>query len=123
MERTRFIEHRGRPIVLLDFAGIIDPAVALLEIEKAKEFFARQDPDGSLLTLTDTTGARYNMEIIEAMKHLTVHNRPYVKAAAIVTDSGLHRVAIMAVAKFSGRRLQAFGGLEEAEDWLVEQAG
>ena len=122
MERTRFIDHDGRRIVLLDYSGLSETGETLQEIEKSREFFAAQEADGALLTLTNVLGARYNTQVVDALKHLTAHNRPYVRAAAVVTNNGLHRIAILTVAMFSKRKLQAFDTLEAAKDWLVKQA-
>ena len=121
MERTRFIEHRGHPILLLDYNGITDPDEALQEIAKSQAFVATQPPS-SLLTLTQVHGARYNREIVGAMKELAAHNKPYVRAGAVVGLSPLHRIVYTAVMKFSGRNLPAFDDAEQAKDYLVEQA-
>lgn len=121
MSRTRFIEHRGQRIVLLDFSGLgANPAEALRHIAEAREFIGRLPPDGSARTLTDALGARYNSEILQAMKELAAHNKPYVDRAAVVTDSGLHRIGILAVATFSGRSLRGFADRDSALDWLAE---
>lgn len=121
MERTRFIEYEGRQVVLLDYTGLVDEGDSLAEIEMSRRFFAGQVPDRSLLTLTDTTGARYTSPVIEALKRLAQHNKPFVKAAATVTGSRLHRVVIAAVAVFSGRKLPIFASRREALEWLVRQ--
>ena len=119
--RARFIDHRGQRIILLDFSGLTDFAVGLVEIEKAREFIATQKPDGSHFTLTDVTATRYDRQIVDAFKAFTVHNRPYVKAAAVVTDSRLHRAAIGMVAMFSKRRLEVAPTREAALEWLATQ--
>lgn len=123
MERTRFIEHRGHRIVLLDYTHITDRDIALSEIRKSKEFFARQSPDGSLLTLTHVTGARYDRQIMEALRDLAAHNRRYVRAGAVVSDSALHRFAVRTISMVSDRTLKMFAELEPAKDWLIGQAG
>ena len=120
-ERTRFIEYQGKRIVLLDFTDLVAEKDALVEIEKARDFFERQTPDGSLLTLTDGTNARYTSKVMEALKQLAAHNKPYVKAGAAVTSSRLHRVVLTAVAIFTGRHLPSFSTREEALRWLVSQ--
>jgi hypothetical protein len=122
MERTRFIEHRGKRILLLDYSGVADPEEALREIAKSKAFIATQPPN-SLLTLTHVRDARYNREIVTAMKGLAAHNKPFVRAGAVVGLAPLHRIVYQAVMKFSGRNLPAFDDMEEARDWLVEQPG
>ncbi|HEX9108461.1 MAG TPA: STAS/SEC14 domain-containing protein [Longimicrobiales bacterium] len=121
MDRTQTLEYRGRRIVLLDFTGLREEATALTEIEKARQFFARQKPDGALLTMTDGSGATYTSKVVEALKQLATHNKPYVKAAAGVSDSRLHRVVIAAIAVFTGRHIPVFATREEAMAWLIQQ--
>jgi len=121
MERTRIIVHRGKRIVLVDFSGLRVEQAILSEIEKAAQFFDRQAPDGSLLTLTDGTDALYTRQTMEATKRLAAHNKPFVRVAAAVVNSRLLRVLAMAVSTFSGRKIPLFPTREEALDWLVHQ--
>ena len=120
--RARFHEHRGQRIILFDFSGITDPDTGLAEVEKARAFMAQQTADGSHVTLTDVTRTRYDRQIVEAFKAFTAHNRPYVKAAAVVSDSGIHRAAISMIALVSKRRLTVFETRDAALDWIVTQA-
>lgn len=120
-ERARFIDHNGQRVILLDFSGITDPEVGLTEVARARAFIARQKPDGSHFTLTDVTRTRYDRKIVEAFKEMTVHNRPFIKAAAIVSDSALHRAAISMIAVFSRRRLEVVDSREKGLTWLAAQ--
>lgn len=121
MERTRFIEHRGRQIVLLDYSNITNPRVALEEIDRSRRFIAAQRTDGLLRTLTVATGARYNAEVVAALKELTVQNAPFVGSAAVVTDSSVQRVLLNTVSMFSKRKFQSFADVQAAMEWLVAQ--
>ena len=121
MERARFIEHRGCRILFIDFSGMNDPGEALAEIARGRRVVAEQPP-GSLFTLTDVTGTRYDDDIIQALKELAEHNRPFVRAAASVTRTPLHLVALRASAIATRRRLEAFDDLDKAKDWLALQA-
>jgi hypothetical protein len=121
MERTRFIEHHGHRLVLLDLSGIGDEATLLAEVQKAREFFDRLPPDGNLLTLTHTTGSSYSRAAVDALRELTRSNRDYVRAGAVVTDAQLHRMVITTLALVVKRNLKAFSELEEAKDWLITQ--
>ncbi|HEX8271724.1 MAG TPA: hypothetical protein VF615_03665 [Longimicrobiaceae bacterium] len=120
MQRTRFIEHRGQRILLLDYSGIRDAAEALREIEASREVVRAQAP-GSLLTLTHVRDARYNAEVIQALKALAEHNRPFVRAGAVAGMSGLHRAVFSTILLFTRRALRAFDDVEAAKDWLAEQ--
>ena len=118
--RTRMISHRGVGIMLLDYSDVIDTAEALAEIEKTKALIA-QHAENSLRTLTYVAGSRYTAPVIDAMKDLVAHNRPYVKAAAVVGMNTLHRIIYRAVIAFSRRNIQVFEDLDAAKDWLAEQ--
>ena len=122
MERTSFIEHAGRRIVFMDFTGIVDPEEALRTIEEARQFVAAQPRTGTLLTLVDVQNSRFNDRIVEALKALASHNRPWVLAGAVVGMSPLQRVVYRIVNAFTGRRLAAFETAPEAKEWLVRQA-
>jgi len=119
--RTRFIEHRGTQILLLDYTNIVDKETALREIATSRRIIAQQ-PQNSLCTLTNVAGSRYDADVVQALKELTAHNRPYVKAAAVVGLNPLMRVIYRAVAAFSKRDIRIFDDLEKAKDWLQEQA-
>jgi hypothetical protein len=121
MERTRFIEHQGTRILLLDFAGVRDPEEALREIAHSRKVVAGQ-PASSLLVMTLVRDARYNAAVLQGMKDLAAHNAPYVKASAVVGMSGLHRIAYQAVILFSKRNIKVFDQEGDALDWLVTQA-
>ena len=120
MERTRFIEHKGKRILLLDYSGIRDPEEALREVRHSMSVVARQ-PQGSLRVMTVVRDARYNAAVLQTMKELATHNAPYVKHSALVGMSGLHRIAYQAVILFSKRSIKTFDQEAEALDWLVAQ--
>jgi len=117
--RVRIIQHAGRPIVLLDFEGITDRDDGLAAVAEARAFVATLPCDGSHCTLTDVRGTRYDRKIVEAFKGLTEHNRPYMRAAAVVSDSAIHRAAITMIGAFSRRKLAVFDTREAALEYLT----
>jgi hypothetical protein len=119
--RTKFLDNDGQRIILLGFEGITDEATGLAVVAEAREFIGRLKPDGSHFTLTDVTRTTYNRRIVEAFKELSLHNRPFVKAAAIVSDSALHRAAISMIAVVSRRKLEVFDTRASALAWLATQ--
>ncbi len=116
-DRVRFIRHQQKDILLLDFSdsGADD---VLKIIADAKRVIGTR-PEQSLLTLTDVTNARFNDQVGEGMKELTAHNRPYVRAAAVVGVTGLKRIIFGAVMAFSKRNIQSFESREQAKSWLI----
>ena len=90
-------------------------------MEHAKKVISSK-PRQSLLTLTDVTNARFNEEVGDGMKQFTAHNKPYVKAGAVVGVSGLKRIIFSAVMAFSKRNLQTFDDIEQAKHWLANNS-
>lgn len=121
MDRIRFVEHRGHRILVLDYSDIRDPEQALAAIEAGRRLVAAQPPR-SLLLMTVVRGARYNAEVLGAMKNLAAHNAPFVKASAIVGMSPLHRAAYRTILLFTRRNIPAYETEQEAMDWLAAQA-
>ncbi len=118
MSRVRFIEHKGRKILHLDFTHC-KPDEVLPVIDDAKSAIKTQPPK-SVCTLTDVTEMGFNSKVSDAMKEFVAHNKPYVSAAAVVGVTGLKQIIFNAVMKFSGRQLHAFNSLDEAKDWLAK---
>lgn len=116
--KVKFIEHKGKKILYLDFS-CCKAEETLQTISHAKELIAKQ-AEKSLLTLTNVTDARFNETVGREMKEFTAHNRPYVRAAAVVGVTGLKKIIFDAVIAFSGRKLSTFDDLEKAKQWLIE---
>ncbi len=116
-ERVKFIKHQDRDILYLDFSNSKTDQVLKI-IEDAKEVI-RTKPEKSILTLTDVTNARFNDAVGESMKQFAAHNKPYVKAGAVIGITGLKKIIFGAVMAFSKRNLESFDDIEEAKRWLV----
>jgi hypothetical protein len=119
VEKVKFIIHKWRQILLLDFSHCsTDEAINI--IDEAIEVI-RSQPESSLLIVTDVTGAKYDLKVIDKFKEFTSGNKPYVKASAVVGLDEFQKVVYNAATLFSKRTLPLFGDLEKAKDWLVEQ--
>ena len=119
MERVRFIEHKWRQILLLDFS-YCSPDEALNTMEEARKII-RAQPEATLLILTDVTGGQYNMDVIENLKEFTKGNTPYVRASAVVGLDGLKKAVYNMVVMFSKRKFPVFKDALSAKDWLITQ--
>jgi hypothetical protein len=117
MERVRFIEHKGKTILFIDFSDS-SPEDAFEVIGVAKTVIAKQAPS-SLLTLTNTHNARFNSKIRNAMTEYVRHNKPFVKAAAIIGVTGLQEIIFSGILKLTKRKIRLFNDIEEAKDWLA----
>ena len=119
MERIRFIQHKGAEILYIDFSECQVTEIFPL-IAQAKAVIASR-PRQSLLTLTDVTNTQHNDAVNQQMKSYTAHNKPYVKAAAVVGVEGLKKIVLDTIVLISKRQIQLFDTVEQAKDWLAEQ--
>ena len=119
-ERVRFVQHRGKSILMIDFSHLEQAEEILEVIRVAKQVVAKQPP-ASVRTLSNVYRARYTPPVMDAIKELAVHNRPYVTAAAVVGMEGLHRILFRAVVMFSRRNMESFDTVDAARDWLATQ--
>jgi hypothetical protein len=120
MNKVRPIVHNGKQIIFLDFSGcnVQDFSTIINEAEK----LIRAEPLNSVLTLTDVTDAKYNLEVTEALIEFVKGNKPFVKAGGVVGLDTIKKVIYNSVMHFSGRNLLAFDDIEKAKNWLVEES-
>jgi hypothetical protein len=120
--RVRFIDHAGRQILLFDFSGLSDWAAAEPIVAEAKALVQGQ-PEKSLLTLTDVSGSTSTAEIAQGLYDLAKHNKPYVRAGAVVGAAGSEERVFLLVRNLTRRKeLEAFENHDAAKDWLASRA-
>ncbi len=122
MSRAKFIKHRDKMIMNLDFSGLgIDDARQLSSY--AKGVIGRM-PQGSVLTLVDVTDVKYDEAFRALSGDLAEHNKPYVLAGGVVGVEGWRKLLFWATTKLTGRtNLRLFDDGEQAKEWLVGYRG
>lgn len=119
MTNVQSLNYQGKKIIYIDFSNC-QPKDASEIMEHAKAVIS-QEPPNSLLTLTNVTNLRFDIELSQQFKAYTEFNKPYVKAAAIIGAAGLLKSGFQFVAHFAKRDIRAFDTKDEALDWLVNQ--
>ena len=121
MERVRFIEHRGVPILLSDLSGIRNTSELQRAVRLGGELLRTQPPRSDLV-LVDVTGVEYSVESFAIVQQSVATNRPYVRARAVVGLPRAAAVPFQVVAQLSDSPMAQFGTREEAQEWLLSQA-
>ncbi len=114
-DRVRLIEHG---ILLQDFSGFTEPGEGFDHIAEAREFMEKQRP-GDTLVLTDVTGSSFNQEVIDAMKSLAEHHKPWVLASALVGLTPIMRIIYRAVVALTRREIFVCETREEGIAYLL----
>ena len=118
-ERIRFIEHKGRRILLIDVSHCSADEVATMA--RLVPSFVTSEPRNSVLLLADFTGAQFDRIAIDRLKEGTVFDKPHLRRSAWVGIESLPKVFYEHIKSFSRRDLPTFKSREEALDWLVAE--
>jgi len=116
-ERIRYVEHRGKRLLLVDMGACTESQ--LLECIKAVPQYVTRQPEHSLLILGDFTGTHFTKEAIEQLKIAAVFDRPHIIKSAWVLTDNIHKVLLDSIRTFSKREIAVFSTREEALDYLV----
>ena len=117
-DRIRFIEHRGKNVLLIDVSNLTPEELSSMG-RLVPSYLATQ-AKGSVLLLADFTGSKFDRASLEVLKQATVFDRPHLKKSAWVGAEALPKVFHDNIKAFSQRDLPMFKTREEALDWLVK---
>ncbi len=117
MDRIRFVTHQNKRILLLDFRDCTAEEVAAL-CDRVPEVVSRE-PEGSVLLVSDFTGAEFTREAVEHLKIAAARDRPHIKRSAWVGTENLPKALYESIRSFSARELPVFDTCEKAMDYLV----
>jgi hypothetical protein len=116
-DRIRFIDHRGKKILLVDFSNC--SANEVEEIARRAPDYITVQPRNSVLVLTDFTGAAFDRDALRAMKETAVFDKPFVKKSALIGTEDLPASFYDELKSYSRRELLIFKTRKEALDWLA----
>ena len=119
LDRVRFITHAGTRILLIDSSGCTADEVC--ENYNRCLRMVTAEPPGSVLTLSDFTGAEITRKAFDYMKQVAVFDRPHVRRAALIGKESFPDVFYRGLQTFSARSFQMFETREQALDWLVRE--
>ena len=116
-QRLQFELHQGKRILMIDYSHCdVEQMKDMIGITRT--LIATQLPN-SVLTLSDVTGAIFNIEVVEQLKEMAKHNAPYVRKGALVGVTGLQALIYQAVRTFSKRNIPIFSDKDEALKYLL----
>ena len=116
-ERIRFIDHHGKRILLVDLSNC--PVKQLEGLIRNVPDYVTVEPLGSVLVLTDFTGAQFDHDSVRAIKETAVFDKPFVKKSALIGMEGLPVLFYEELKSFSRREMTIFENRDAALAWLV----
>ena len=119
MQRVRFINHKDRRVLLIDYSNLTDES-ELIEMIEQREFVVDSQPRNSVLMVINVTGAKFSKEVLTRAKEANVYDRPYVLRSAMVGVAEQQKPALAAVSMFAKKQWEMFDTLDQALDWIVQ---
>ena len=117
-ERIRFLTHKDKQLLLVDFSGC-QPTEVMVISTAARKVITSQ-PKASVRVLVDMTGAQLDRQAITRMKETAVFDAPYVTKSAWVGLDTVPAAHFQAIKTFSQREFFPFATRAEALDWLAQ---
>ena len=109
--------HKGKRI----FRGHYDH-MTLEEVRAevvAVEREMTQQPLDSVLLLVETAGTDASPEALRLFKNVALRSQKHVHKSAILGVTGVRRMILEIIVRFSGMSLAPFTDEQQAQDWLV----
>jgi hypothetical protein len=117
-DRIQFVTHQRKLILLVDLSNC--SASQVREVVRVVPEYVTTHPLGSVLILSDFTGASFDEEAVRVMKEAAVFDKPFIKRAAWVGTKDFPEQFAQSVRDFSRRHFPIFETREEAMAWLVK---
>ena len=118
IDRIRFFTHLSKQILLIDLSKC--SAAEVEEVLRALPDVVTARPLGSVLALSDFTGASFDAEGIRVFKETAAFDKPFVRKSAFVGTKNLPQGFVESLKKFSRREFPTFETRDEALAWLVQ---
>jgi hypothetical protein len=120
--RVRWLTDDQVRILFVDVWHLRHASDVIAVLEGAKQPPGVLEPI-SICSLADVTGAIFTTAVVRTARELIEHNRPYVRAGAVVGLSPLQRAVYDIIVRRTRRgNLHPFDVLPEAVRWLKEHA-
>ena len=117
---VQWIEYRGKKILVSNYSGL-EEKEQIKAMEETKQELLKQPAGSQALTLTDVSKAPSTAATRDKGKELeaAIAGKGFVSLTAIVGLSGWQKV----MAQLIKPDAYFAKSIEDAKDWLVEQAG
>ena len=118
IDNIRFITHQGKQILLIDISNC--SAAEVEQIFRAVPELVTSRPRGSVLILSDFSGASIDKECIRIMKETAVFDKLYVKKSAWTGAENFLQGLAESLGAFSRRDFHVFETRGKALEWLAK---
>lgn len=120
-EAVKIIDYQNLKIITIDFPSNSDLEQIKKIIVEAKNSIARQ-PKNSVFTLTILGDFHFNNEITKEFHKFIEHNKPYVKAGAVVGISGIKQAMLNSLSLLTKRSFIVVDKVDDGLEYLLKES-
>ena len=115
-DRIKWIEHKGKRILSLDYSGLPIEELTPFQDELYKVII--KEELNSIIYLTNVSTFKFSMKTLNQFNQLANVTKKYEKGVAIYGATGLIKVMYDGFAKLYGKPIKACNSREEALEWI-----
>jgi len=116
--RMKWITYKGKEILIDDYSNIMPNQLPPL-IENITNL-TFQSGKKDILLIVDVTGAYANKEAVSAFSESGKKSKELIKKTAVVGITGVKKILLKVVNKFTGLNAKPLSTRKEAKEWLVK---
>ncbi|MFX0029160.1 MAG: hypothetical protein ACFE8B_08120 [Candidatus Hermodarchaeota archaeon] len=116
--RMKWINYKGHEILLDDYTNIMPEQFAPL-IKRILNLTIHSGKKDILL-IVDVTGAFANKEAVNAFSEAGKKSKSLIKKTAVVGITGVKKIFLNIVNKFTGLNAKPIPSIEDAKEWLIK---
>ncbi len=116
--RMKYVTHKGMEIEINDFTNLRGDRFA--SIIKANTQISLNSDKRDLLGIIDVSNSYINKETLNAFNESGEATKHLIAKTAVVGVTGLKKIFLNVVNKFTKLEAKPFDTIEEAKDWLVK---
>ena len=120
--KSRWVEHKGKKIFISDYSNYGTNASALQSEADAVIKTLTQEPNYSVLSVTNVEGTKATTKNLQILRSVLPHTNNVVIKRAVIGATGLRWTFVDSINQFTGRaKIQSFNTLGDALDWIVQE--
>ncbi|MFN8414053.1 MAG: hypothetical protein U0Z26_16855 [Anaerolineales bacterium] len=118
--KSRWIEYNDKKIFYQDFSNLFYNVQAVKNELAAVEEIVLNEPENSVLVISDFTNTEVSGEILPIMNQSSRNTKSHVRKVAVLGITGIRRTFGDLLSRLTGQSLMYFSNENEAKHWLVQ---
>ena len=118
--KSKWLEHQGKKIWYIDLSGFQSDVDAFRQELEAAAHVTMQQPENSLLVLTDLTETIVSTQAMLIAQNSSSDTQKHVRKTAVVGITGIRRYFLDTLSAFTGQTFETFDRTDDALAWLVQ---